>query len=349
VLGELGPCGLALRALGSTHIKEFQCRRKGDRMKNVRLWNVTLCAGLFWVSTAQAAIVANLETPTATGAGKTVLSGFAYDDGGKTVTIRARIDGVTLTGPEVIVPSGTIRQDVTANVNSGFSLLFNFGTAFNPPGPHTIGVEITAPGETPKIVDRAIKVIHPGNAAFVDDFDLSGASCSLQGDTINLNNVRITPSGGGQAVTTNLGAQFAVSEQELVFVSDSSNPTPTTFTANLNGSQEVPTPTSLTATGTGTLELNRSNNTITSCSLTFSNLTGAATAAHIHLAPPGTAGDIIVPLNLGSGGTSPATCTSNTPLTADQVTALDQGNLYFNVHTTANPTGEGRGQIVAKP
>src|SRR5581483_2457009 len=257
--------------------------------------------------------------------------------------------GVTLTGPEVIVPSGTIRQDVTANVNSGFSLGFNFGTAFNPPGPHTIGVEITAPGETPLIIDRAIKVIHPGNAAFVDDFDLSGASCSLQGDTITLNNVSVTPRGGGQAVTTNVGAQFAVSEQGLVFVSDSSNPVPNNFTATLNGAQEVPTPTSLTATGTGTLVLNRSNNTITSCSLTFSNLAGPAIAAHVHLAPPGTAGAIIVPLNLGAGGTSPATCTANTPLTAEQVTALDQGNLYFNVHTAANQAGEGRGQIVAAP
>ncbi len=316
-------------------------------MKKVWLWNVTLGACLLSLSTAQAAIVANLETPSTTGAGKTILSGFAYDDGGKTVTIKARIDGVTLSGPEVIVPAGTIRQDVTANVNSGFSLGFNFGTAFNPPGPHTIGVEITAAAETPKIIDRAIVVIHPGNAAFVDDLDLSGASCSLQGDTVNLTNVRVTPSGGGQPVTTNVGAQFAVSEQGLVFVSDSSNPVPTTFKANLNGSQEVPTPTTLTATGTGTLVLNRSNNTITSCSLSFGNLTGAAVAAHIHLAPPGTAGAIIVPLNLGAGGTSPATCTSNTALTADQVTALDQGNLYFNVHTTANPAGEGRGQIVA--
>src|SRR5262249_38746770 len=158
----------------------------------------------------------------------------------------------------------------------------------NPPGPHTIGVEITAPGETPLVIDRAVEVIHLGNAAFVNDLDLSGASCSLQGNAVTLTNVRVTPSGGGQSVPTNLGAQFETSEQALVIVSDSSNPLPTTFTAHLNGSQEVPPPTSLTATGTGSLVLNRSNNTIT-CSLTFANLSGPAMAAHIHLAPPGVA------------------------------------------------------------
>lgn len=317
-------------------------------MKNLRFWGITFGVWVLLASGAQAAIVANLETPTASGAGKTILSGFAYDTGGKTVTVRARIDGVTLTNPEVIVPSGTIRQDVTANVNSGFSLGFNFGTAFTPPGPHTIGVEITASGETPLIIDRAITVIHPGNATFIEDVDLSGAACSLQGDTINLTNARVIPSGGGQAVTTNLGVQFVTSEQGLVFVSDSSNPVPTTFHATINSSQEVPPPTSLTATGAGSLALNPNNNSIT-CSMTFSNLTGPAIGAHIHQASPGVTGPIIVSLDLGAGGTSPATCPAGATLTTDQISALYSGDLYFNVHTNANQAGEGRGQIVAGP
>ena len=322
-------------------------------MKRVRFWGITFCVWLLSVSAARAAIVANLETPTSNGAGKTILSGFAYDTGGKTVTVRARIDGVTLTNPEVIVPSGTLRQDVTANVNSGFSLGFNFGTAFNPPGPHTIGVEITAPGETPLIIDRAIEVVHPGNAAFIEDLDLSGASCSLQGDTITLTNARVLPSGGGQAVTTNLGVQFFTSEQGLVVVSDASNPVPTTFHATINGSQEVPPPTSLTATGAGSLALNLNNNSIT-CSVTFGNLTGPAIGAHIHQAAPGETGPIIVSLTLGVGGPyggapTSATCPAGSTLTTDQIAALYAGDLYFNVHTSANQSGEGRGQIVAGP
>jgi hypothetical protein len=60
--------------------------------------------------------------------------------------------------------------------------------------------------------------------------------------------------------------------------------------------------------------------------------TGPAVAAHIHLASPGTAGPVIVPLTLGAGGRSPA---------------LLQGNLYFNVHTSAYMAGEARVQIVA--
>lgn len=314
-------------------------------MKKVWLWGVTLCACLLSASVARAEIVVELEEPAAsqTGVGLSTIRGFAYDTGGKEVTIRPRFDGVTF---DTVLSCCDLRQDVTAEPDSGFNSSINYGTLFATPGPHLVGVEVSASGEDTVVVDHAVVVLHPGNASFVTDFDLSTASCSIQGDQVVITGAMLT-STGGTPVTTNLTAAYATNSQSLVFTAASGAPATTDFTANINGSQEVPPPTSLTGTGTGSLVLNTSNNTITSCSMTFSNLTGPAIAAHIHLAPPGTAGPVIVPLTLGAGGTSPATCTAGAALTADQVTALLQGNLYFNVHTDANMAGEARGQIVA--
>ncbi|MCY7317446.1 MAG: CHRD domain-containing protein, partial [Ramlibacter sp.] len=57
----------------------------------------------------------------------------------------------------------------------------------------------------------------------------------------------------------------------------------------------------------------------------------------------GVNGPVIVPLtNDGSGVWS---VPANTVLTADQLKASKQGNLYFNAHSTAFPGGEIRGQI----
>ena len=317
-------------------------------MKKGRLWTIALGAVLLSVSAVRAEIVVTLEEPAAgqTGVGLSTIRGFAYDaDGGGTVTIKPRFDGVTF---DTVLSCCDLRQDVEAEPDSGFNSSINYGTLFETPGPHLVGVEVSASdGDDPVVVDHAVVVLHPGNASFVTNFDLSAASCSIQGNQVVINGAALT-STGGTPVTTNLTAAYATNSQSLVFTSASGAPTPTNFTANLNGSQEVPTPTgSTTGTGTGTLVLNTTNNTITSCSVTFSNLTGPATAAHIHIAPPGTPGPISVGLTLGAGGTSPATCPANAPLTADQVTALLQGNLYFNVHTDANPSGEIRGQIVA--
>jgi len=321
-------------------------------MKKARFWGVTLCACLLSASAAQAVISdAVLERPAQgeTGSGKNVIAGHACDSGGKTVTVRARVDGVTLTNPEVIIPSGGLRQDVTAcpDLLSGFSYEFNYGTAFSTVGPHMIGVEISAPGETPVIIDHGVTVLRLGNSSFVGNIDLSGATCSLQGNTILLNNASVVPN-QGSPVTTTLGSQFTTNNQGLIFTSDTSNQVSNTFTANVNGSQEVPPPTSLTCTGTGTLTLNRSDNTIT-CNLTFGNLTGDAIAAHIHQDPPGEAGDVILGICTTAPCTSPLSCPAGASLTAAQVTALDQGNLYFNIHTSANMAGECRGQIVAGP
>jgi hypothetical protein len=307
----------------------------------------------FSLTSAYAEITALLETPAAgsSASGIALVRGWAFAGNGNPVTVTLRVDGVTLSSFPIECCSP--RQDVQnsnpgAPLETGFGATVNYGDVIA--GPHTIGVELAATGETTKVIDAAVVVVRPGNVSLVDTFSLTNATCSIQQpDSILINNVNVSGSGGTPTVT-NVTAQYQTEAQALVITEASGGPALTSFKSNLNASQEVPTPTSNTCTGTGTLTLN-ADNTIT-CSVTFSGLTGPAIAAHIHLAPPGEAppNNIIIGLTLGAGGTSPATCpTPPATLTADQLTALRQGNLYFNVHTSANQPGECRGQIVAGP
>jgi NADH:ubiquinone oxidoreductase subunit F (NADH-binding) len=75
--------------------------------------------------------------------------------------------------------------------------------------------------------------------------------------------------------------------------------------------------------------------------LTFSGLTGPATAAHIHLGAMGKAGNVAVALcaPCRSGVHGKAT------LTPALKKALARHKLYVNVHTAKNPAGETRGQL----
>jgi hypothetical protein len=307
----------------------------------------------FSLTSAYAAIRVNLETPVAgqTASGIGLVRGWAFAENGSPVTVTLRLDGVPV--PSFPADCCSARQDVQNTVSgapleTGFGAVVNFGDLGS--GAHTIGVEVSATGETTVVVDRAVVVVRPGNVPLVGTFDLSGATCSVdtaQNDIL-VNNVNVGAS-SGSPVATNIRAEYQNEAQGLVITEASGGPALTSFKSNLNTSQEVPTPTTpSTCTGTGTLTLN-ADNTIT-CNVTFSNLTGPAIAAHIHQDPPGEAGDIIINLTLGAGGTSPATCpTPPATLTAEQRTALLQGNLYFNVHTSANPPGECRGQIVVGP
>ncbi len=83
----------------------------------------------------------------------------------------------------------------------------------------------------------------------------------------------------------------------------------------------------------------------------FTDLTGPATAMHIHgVAPAGTSAGVLVSLEPYS---FPAADPSkggvifgNVPFPTDQVSNLLAGLTYVNVHTALNPGGEIRGQLV---
>ena len=112
----------------------------------------------------------------------------------------------------------------------------------------------------------------------------------------------------------------------------------TIFKADLKGSSEVPANPS-TATGTCTLTYNPATKTFTA-STSYSGITPSM--GHIHKAAVGENGPVVFPFtNLAS----PITYNS-APLTDDQVSALINDSMYVNLHTTAFPGGEIRGQLM---
>lgn len=116
---------------------------------------------------------------------------------------------------------------------------------------------------------------------------------------------------------------------------------PVLKSATLSGSQES-TPTPSTATGTANLSINPITLELSGAVVT-SGLTG--TASHIHEAPSGTAGSIILPLNASGSGTW--VVPSGKFLSVSQFASYLNGNLYANVHSAAYPSGEIRGQFPA--
>jgi hypothetical protein len=123
--------------------------------------------------------------------------------------------------------------------------------------------------------------------------------------------------------------------------SSSAAPLSVVRTATLSGAEEVPAVTSA-ASARGALVVDPVTRAI-SGGVTFSGIT--PTAAHIHQAVPGQNGGIVVGLTLG---TDSATVPANTTLTQAQYDALLAGQLYFNIHSVANPDGEIRGQITGQ-
>jgi len=84
---------------------------------------------------------------------------------------------------------------------------------------------------------------------------------------------------------------------------------------------------------------------VVTASLAVSNLSGAAQMAHIHRGFAGSTGPVLVGLSSEDGGSTWSVPASERALTEDEIGAFNRGELYFNVHTVANPAGEIRGQI----
>ncbi len=111
--------------------------------------------------------------------------------------------------------------------------------------------------------------------------------------------------------------------------------------AHMTGAQETP-PNASPGTGTTEITVNVGQSEI--CwSLTVQNLLAAVTAAHIHVAPVGVAGPIVVPLTPPTSGSSHGCGTVDNDLAKD---ILQHSEAYYvNVHTTLFPAGEIRGQL----
>lgn len=114
--------------------------------------------------------------------------------------------------------------------------------------------------------------------------------------------------------------------------------------ATIIAGDEVPTPKGDvgSARGSFTATLTKSDTgAVLNWQLSFGNLTGDAVAAHIHVAPRGAAGPVVV--SLCAPCTSGVTGTAN--INATVLEAIQNDRAYVNVHTKTNPAGEIRGQV----
>jgi hypothetical protein len=110
--------------------------------------------------------------------------------------------------------------------------------------------------------------------------------------------------------------------------------------ATLDAKSEVP-PNASAATGTADLDYDPASKKL-SWKVTYSGLSGPATAAHFH-GPAETGKNAGVAVAIPNAGTSPVE--GSATLTDAQAADLEAGKYYVNVHTQANPGGEIRGQV----
>lgn len=114
-----------------------------------------------------------------------------------------------------------------------------------------------------------------------------------------------------------------------------------TFTVTMTGAAEAPGPGDTDGTGTATITVNVAQKEV--CyELEVANIE-PATAAHIHLAPVGSPGPVVVPLDAPTDGTSEG-CADVSGKLAAQIMARPE-RYYVNVHNTPFPGGAIRGQL----
>ena len=110
--------------------------------------------------------------------------------------------------------------------------------------------------------------------------------------------------------------------------------------ATLDGKSEVP-PNASAGTGTADIDYDAATRKL-SWKLTYSGLSGPATAAHFHgPAEPGKNAGVAVAIPNATSSPAEGSAT----LTDAQAADLTAGKYYVNVHTAANPGGEIRGQV----
>jgi len=133
-----------------------------------------------------------------------------------------------------------------------------------------------------------------------------------------------------------------------------------TLTAQLTGANETPAAINTGAFGSATVTVDMTTRTVTYKVDVF-NLPSGVTASHIHVGAAGTGGPVVVNFappvpasnDFGFSGTVKDTEFLLRPdqgirSADDMFQAIIGGNAYVNVHSSVNPGGEIRGQLVLK-
>jgi hypothetical protein len=119
------------------------------------------------------------------------------------------------------------------------------------------------------------------------------------------------------------------------------------LSTGLTGAEEAPGPGDANATGQADLTINQGQNEV--CfTISWANVDGEVFAGHIHVAPAGSPGPIVVTLFTGSfAGTDSVTgCVEDVDAALIKAIRHDPTAYYVNVHSRPNfPGGAIRGQL----
>lgn len=132
------------------------------------------------------------------------------------------------------------------------------------------------------------------------------------------------------------------------------------MTATLTGGEEIPAVLS-GAVGTAEVGVDADSREL-SVNLRLFNLPTGSTAGHIHVAPRGVAGPIVIDFPIPAGRTGDLTLSFRVGAGQlrtrpeigivtidDAIQAITGGAAYVNIHTSGNPGGEIRGHLVPRP
>lgn len=113
------------------------------------------------------------------------------------------------------------------------------------------------------------------------------------------------------------------------------------LTATLSGANEAPNPGDPDGTGSATVRINPGQGTL--CYTIRVSGIEMATAAHIHEAPAGSPGPVVVGLQAPSGGSS----SGCVPISREEAMDIirDPAAYYVNIHNGPFPGGALRGQL----
>jgi hypothetical protein len=152
---------------------------------------------------------------------------------------------------------------------------------------------------------------------------------SFEADT-DINREKIMPTTRTMLATLALGAAVAFAGPAFA----------DKMKATLDGASEVP---ANTAAGKGTADIDYDPaSKKLSWKVTYSGLSGPATAAHFH-GPAAAGANAGVKVPIPNATSSPVE--GSATLTDEQAADLVAGKYYVNIHIAANPGGEIRGQV----
>jgi hypothetical protein len=119
------------------------------------------------------------------------------------------------------------------------------------------------------------------------------------------------------------------------------------FSTTLTGADEAPGPGDPDASGFVSLSLNQGQAEV--CfDLSWEDIDGTVFAAHIHVAPPGVPGPIVVPLFMGEsfpGTGRDSGCVGGVDQALIKAIRHDPAAYYVNIHSDVFPAGAIRGQL----